>query len=228
MSVIPAVLLNALREYSFIGSPLWRMSDGKDLVRIELTFHKNLPTQRLYKKGVVSRKQPAPSAGEWPCQPAPAHLPTTKRPTPAHWPTPCVEKETPPQPAENLPDTTRSIITHDRTQKTVIIETAPTTVRPQIPPPTPDSPPKKRTRTKSPTALDSKEKCPTSYVSYDFSYPLNEYDLQGVTMIKLKGIDVMIVKGQRLQRRDETINIDRSTSHLYAPSQLHTKERDLD
>ena len=215
MSVIPAVLLNALREYSFVGSPLWRMSDGKDLVRVELTFHKNQPTPRVYKKGAVSRRQPAPSAGEWPRQPAPAHLPTITRPTPARRPTPCVEKETPPPPAEILPDTTRSTITHDHTQKTAIIETAPTIVRPQTPPPTPDSPPKKRTRTKSPTAPDNKEKCPTSYVSYDFSYPLHEYNLQGVTMIKLKVVDVMIVKGQRLQRPDETVNIDLPAFFMY-------------
>ena len=58
MSVIPAVLLNAMREYSFVGSPLWGMSDGKDLVRVELTFHNNLPTQRLYKKE-LGRKQEA-------------------------------------------------------------------------------------------------------------------------------------------------------------------------
>ena len=99
MSVIPAVLLNALREYSFVGSPLWRMSD-----RVELTFHKNLPTPRFYKKKAVSRRQPAPSAGEWPRQPA--QRPTTTRPTTARRPTICVEKETPPPPALTLPDTT--------------------------------------------------------------------------------------------------------------------------
>ena len=43
---MPGVLLRALSEYNFVGSPLWRMSDGKDLVRVELTFHKNL-YQRL-------------------------------------------------------------------------------------------------------------------------------------------------------------------------------------
>ena len=112
-------------------------------------------------------------------------------------------------------DSTRHYtITHDLTQKTAIIETAPTIVRPQAPPPTPDSPPKKRTRTKSPTTPDSK-KCPTSYVSYDFSYPLHEYNLQGVTMIKLKGVDVMIDKGQRLQRPDETVNIDLPAFFMY-------------
>ena len=60
MTVISAVLLNALREYNFVGSPLWRLSDGKDLVRVELTFHKNQPTTRYYKKrGGGGRKQEA-------------------------------------------------------------------------------------------------------------------------------------------------------------------------
>ena len=40
---MPGVLLRALSEYKFVGTPLWRMSDGKDLVRVELTFHKALP-----------------------------------------------------------------------------------------------------------------------------------------------------------------------------------------
>ena len=53
MSVIPAILLNTLREYNFVGSPLWRMSYGKDLFRVELTFHKNLPTTKFYKRCVV-------------------------------------------------------------------------------------------------------------------------------------------------------------------------------
>ena len=66
MSVIPAELLNALREYNFVGYPLWRMSDGKDFVWVELTFHKNLPTTRLYKKGAESKRHPAPYAGGWP------------------------------------------------------------------------------------------------------------------------------------------------------------------
>ena len=35
MTMIPAVLLNAIWEYNFIGSPLWRMSDGKDFVHMK-------------------------------------------------------------------------------------------------------------------------------------------------------------------------------------------------
>ena len=42
------------------------ISDGKDLVRVELTFHKNQPNSRYDKKMAESRRQPAPSAGEWP------------------------------------------------------------------------------------------------------------------------------------------------------------------
>ena len=48
---MPGVLLRALSEYSFVGTPLWRMSDGKDLVRAELTFHKALPTKSLITRG---------------------------------------------------------------------------------------------------------------------------------------------------------------------------------
>ena len=57
---MPGVLLRALSEYKFAGTPLWRMSEGKDLVRVELTFHKKLPAPRVYKKGAESRRQPAP------------------------------------------------------------------------------------------------------------------------------------------------------------------------
>ena len=78
--LLPAVLLNALRQYKFDRSPLWRMADGKDHYKIEGTFRK--PTnQRFDKKGAESRRRPTPPAGEWSRQPAPARHPTT-RPTP--------------------------------------------------------------------------------------------------------------------------------------------------
>ena len=38
--LLPAVLLNALRQYKFDGFPLWRMADGRDHVKIEVTFRK--------------------------------------------------------------------------------------------------------------------------------------------------------------------------------------------
>ena len=74
--MLPTVLMNALKEYTFVGSPLWRMLDGKDLVRVELTFHKVLPT-KSYKKRAESKRQPALSAGECLRQPAPGRRPTT-------------------------------------------------------------------------------------------------------------------------------------------------------
>ena len=64
---MPGALLRALSEYKFVGTPLWKMSDGKDLVRVELTFHKKLPTPRYYKKAAESRRQPATPAGVHPC-----------------------------------------------------------------------------------------------------------------------------------------------------------------
>ena len=91
---MPGVFLRALSEYKFVGTPLWRMFDGKDLVRVELTFHKALPTKSYYKKRDESRRQPAPFAGEWPRQPAPA-----SRPPPRREPTP-IERETLPPPTE--------------------------------------------------------------------------------------------------------------------------------
>ena len=109
ITIMPTVLMNALKEYTFFGSPLWRMSDGKDLVRVELTFHKVLPTNR-YKKRAESRRQPSP-----------ARRPTTTS-TSARRSTPCMEQEATPLTPQTLPDIARANITYDRIQKTAIIE----------------------------------------------------------------------------------------------------------
>ena len=160
--MLPTVLMNALKEYTFIGSPLWRMSDGKDLVRVELTFHKVLPTNR-YKKRAESRRQPAPSAGEWPRQPATStRPPTTTRLMPARRQPP-MEREMPPPPTQTLPDTTRQHITHDCTQKTATIQPSPIIIRPATPPPSPESPLMKKPRTKSPATNTA----PTQYFHVD-------------------------------------------------------------
>ena len=42
-------------------------------------------------------------------------------------------------------------------------------------------------------------------------------------MIKLKGIDVLIVKGQRLQRPDETINTDLPAFFMYHFNSIQKK-----
>ena len=54
--LLPVVLLNALRQYKFDGFPLWRMADGKDHVKIEVTFRKTTTNQRFDKKGAESRR----------------------------------------------------------------------------------------------------------------------------------------------------------------------------
>ena len=115
---MPGVLLRALSEYNFVGSPLWRMSDGKDLVRVELTFHKKLPTPRIYKKGAESRRQPAPPAGEWPRQPAPARRPPRREPTQ-------MERETLPPPPQTTVQTPHQI-TRPRYKNTATITASPT------------------------------------------------------------------------------------------------------
>ena len=66
--MLPAVLFNASRQYIFYGSPLWTMADGKDHVKIELTFRK-ATYQRFDKKGAESRMRPTSPAGEWPRSP---------------------------------------------------------------------------------------------------------------------------------------------------------------
>ena len=116
---MPGVLLRALSEYKFVGIPLWRMSDGKDLVRVELTFHKALPTKHYYKKRAESRRQPAPSAGGWPRQPAPA-----SRPPPRREPTP-IERETLPPPKQTIQHTPQQI-TRLRYKNTATITAPPT------------------------------------------------------------------------------------------------------
>ena len=78
------------------------MTGGKDHDRVELTFHKNLPTLTVYKRRAKSRRQPAPSAARRP-------PPTTRStPTASREPT-APEKETSPPALQtlelNTPDT---------------------------------------------------------------------------------------------------------------------------
>ena len=98
--MVPAVLLITLREYNFVGTQLW-MSDRKDLVLVELTFHKNLYQRLDYKYGAESRRLPVPLLA-WPHQPAPDRQTTTSRWKPAHWSTPHLERETPPPQTQTL------------------------------------------------------------------------------------------------------------------------------
>ena len=161
-SVIPAVLLRALSEYKFVGHPLWRMADGKDHVRVELTFHKNLTTQPVFKKRAESRRQPAPSAGEWPRQPTAARRPPPTRSTPTVQPT--VRREAPEKeispPALQILEITPDTITVSRPPQTAQLTPSPCIKKPTTPTPSPESPRAKRPRMKSPKYTS---KQPTQY-----------------------------------------------------------------
>ena len=147
-SVIPAVLLRALSEYKFVGHPLWRIADGKDHVPVELTFHKNLPTQPIFKKKAESRRQPAPSAGEWSCQPTAARRPPPTRSSPTVQPVhrEAPEKETSP-PALQIMEFTPDTITVPRPPQTAQLTPSPSIKKPTTLSPSPEIPPAKRTRT---------------------------------------------------------------------------------
>ena len=106
--LLPAVLLNALRQYKFAESPLWRMADGKDHVKIEVTFRKQT-NQQFDKKGAESRRRPIPPAGEWPRQPAPARHPVTRPTPPASRQPTTPEKETTPPAQQTLQIDTATI-----------------------------------------------------------------------------------------------------------------------
>ena len=122
--LLPAVLLNALREYKFNGSPLWRMADGKDHVKIEVTFQK-ITNQRFDKKGAEIRRRPTPPAGEWPRQPAPATRLTTRPTPPAHRQPTMPEKETTPPAPQTLQIDTPATITVQIPPKTAQITPSP-------------------------------------------------------------------------------------------------------
>ena len=143
-SVIPAVLLRALSEYKFVGHPLWRMADGKDHVRVELTFHKNLPTQPFYKKRAESRRQPAPSAGEWPRQPTAARRPPpTTRSSPTAQAQATVHREAPEKetspPELQIMETAPDTITVPRPPQTAQLTPSQSIKKPVTPSPSPDS-----------------------------------------------------------------------------------------
>ena len=137
---MPGVLLRALSEYNFVGTPLLRMPDEEGLVRVELTFHKALPTKLYYKRRAESRKQPA-SAGEWLRQPAPAAR--TDDQFDACTPT---SEETPPPAEQTLQTTVPTTIRYQRQPQTAKITPAPTIMKPTTPPPSPASPPSKKPR----------------------------------------------------------------------------------
>ena len=116
------------------------MADGKDHVHIELTFHKNQPTQPVFKKRAESRRKTAPSAGEWPRQPTAARRPPPTRSTPTAQSTvgrEAPEKETSP-PALQIMDITPDTITVSRPPQTAQLTPSPSIKKPATPTPSPE------------------------------------------------------------------------------------------
>ena len=160
---------------------------------------------RIYKKGVESRRQPAPSAGKWPHQPTPARLPT--RQMPARQSTLHLEREIPPlltQTLQHQPET----ITLPCYKTTATIAASATIYRPALTS-SPDAPPKKKTRTTLPTRDFIEPPTRYNYSQIKKPYPLHEkYDLQEVLGCKFLRFDAHNIKTNRIDRPDETINID--------------------
>ena len=209
-SVMPGVLLRALSEYSFVGTPLWRMSDGEDLVRVELTFHKALPTKPYIKRRAESRRQPAPSAGEWPRQPFPASRPPPRRESTQ------IERETLPPTTQTIQQTSQQII-RPRYKNTASITASPIITRPAPAPASLESPASKKPRKKSPgPAKDRPILC--FYDAYEEPFPIHEkYDLQDALSNKLHGKEVAIIKAQRLPREEDEMIMDLPAYFLHRP-----------
>ena len=139
-SIIPAVLLRALSEYKFVGHPLWKMADGKDHVRVELTFHKTLPMLPVYKRRAESRlasglTSPQLLDNHHQQQPDQRLQHANSRQ--------CQRRRTPPAP-QTLQLETPATITVQRPLKTAQITPSPIIQRPVPPPPSPESPPTKK------------------------------------------------------------------------------------
>ena len=120
---LPAIVVSAIKEYETTGKLLWRIGEGLDHVKIELTYKlpdnqpigiveqaKNKPLNvESVREKAKRRSKPAPSAGEWPRQSLPAKKPpaTPARPT-RQQPQRCCKtpvKELPPPPTDPCPET---------------------------------------------------------------------------------------------------------------------------
>ena len=56
---LPAVLVRAIEDFSFTGKPLWRIGEGLDHVKVELTFKLNDEPTDQQARAVRDRSQPA-------------------------------------------------------------------------------------------------------------------------------------------------------------------------
>ena len=121
---LPTIVVSAIKEYSTTGKLLWRIGEGLDHVKIELTYKlpddqstgivgqaKNKPfnVESVRGKKAKRRSKPAPSADEWPRQSLPAEKPpgTPAKPKRQQPQRSCKtpQREIPPPPTEPCPET---------------------------------------------------------------------------------------------------------------------------
>ena len=179
------VLLRAVSKYKFIGTPLWRLSNRKDLVWVELTFHKALRTKPYYKRRAESKRQPAP---------IPASRLAHEEPT-------LTEREMLPPSTQILHLTSQQII-RPHYKNTVTITTSLTITGPARAPVSPEPLPPKMARTKSPVL----ENCHLSTVPT--TTEKNTPCRRNMTSLKQSATsymvrDVPIIKAQRIPREDD-------------------------
>ena len=139
---LPAILVSTINAFEFPGNPLWRVGQGLDHVKIELTY--KLPTdqptvsvEHAKEKPFImpnpkrrnKRTKPAPSTGEWPRQTLPAAKPRTRQQPARHCKTP--HKEQPP--TECRPPTTPTLTVERPTiEKPTTKTTAPPPASPTL------------------------------------------------------------------------------------------------
>ena len=121
---LPTIVVSAINEFSTTGKLIWRIGEGLDHVKIELTYKlpddqstgivgqaKNKPFNVESDRGKKAkrRSKPAPSADEWPRQPLPAEKPpaTPAKPTRQQPQRRCKtpKRELPPPPTDPCPET---------------------------------------------------------------------------------------------------------------------------
>ena len=141
---LPAIIVSAINAYEFTDKPLWRIGEGLDHVKIELTY--KLPTDQPTvsvehakekpfimpnpKRGKAKRRtEPAPSTGKWPRQTLPAAQPPTRQQPTRHCKTPRKVQ----LPTECRPPTTPTLIVERPTiQKPNAKTTAPPPASPTL------------------------------------------------------------------------------------------------
>ena len=189
--LLPEVLLNALSQYRFNGSPLWRVREGKDHVKIKVTFWKQT-NQYFGKKGAEGRRQPTPPAGEWPHQPKDWQLLKDQRP---------VWRRRHHHHHHRLYQTLQDPPSH---MIACIIEPAPIIPSPTTLPSV--SPPKKKSRISSPDRGNIEPPKDYNYFAIKDPdwYPLQEkYELQEIGACKFTGFTSFVFKVQRKNQPNE-------------------------